>query len=306
MCPPPPSSSLRPRWPPSCPPSESSLTRHLKMRPPSPNGCSMPFFFLFTIFLTFILQILWHDYYYDDDDDRHINYHQLLIRTAAATVTTTHYHHTGHNQHQRVVMTRWWPLPQPCRLHHAPTSHYDLLVAFLTSPLTTSATTSTNESLWLVGCFFHLSIDHAGYNKHQWVLVTCWCLFFTSPSTTQDISGTNESLWLVGAFFTSPSTMQATTGTNELLRLVGAFFLFSLDHASRDEHQRAFMARWCLFFASPSIMQATTGTNESLRLVGAFFLFSLDHASHNEHQRAIKACWLLFSPLPWPSLQYHY
>ena len=179
MCPPPPP-SLQPRWPPSRPPSESLLTWHLKMRPLSPNGCSMSFF-PFYYFLTFILQISWHDYYYDDDDDRHIDYRRLLIRTAAATATTTHYHHTGHNQHQRVVMTRWWPLPQPCRLHQAPTSHYDSLVAFLTSPLTMSATTSTTESLWLVGCFFHFSIDHTGYNKHQRVLVTRWCLFSPLP-----------------------------------------------------------------------------------------------------------------------------
>ena len=58
---------------------------------------------------------------------------------------------------------------------------------------------------------------------------------------------------LIPAFFASPSTMQATTGTNELLRLVGAFFLFSLDHASHNEHQRAFMARWCLFSLLPRL-----------------------------------------------------
>ena len=85
--------------------------------------------------------------------------------------------HTSHNEHQRVIKTRWWPLPLPRRLHQAPMSHYDSLVAFFTSPSTTLATMSTNESLWLIGTFFHLSFDHAGHNWHQRVIMTCWCFF---------------------------------------------------------------------------------------------------------------------------------
>ena len=56
---------------------------------------------------------------------------------------------TGHNWHQRVIMTYWCLfllLLRPHRPHQAPTSPYDSLVAFPTSLLTTPATTSTNES----------------------------------------------------------------------------------------------------------------------------------------------------------------
>ena len=127
-----------------------------------------------------------NNYDYDDNDDHHINYHQLLIRTVAATAMTTHHHHTGHNRHQP-----------------APTSCNDLLVV---SPSTTQATPSANESLWLVGCFSHLSLDHASYNKHQRVLMTCWLLFtlLHRPHWLQQ-APTSPCDSLV-PFFTSPST----------------------------------------------------------------------------------------------------
>ena len=52
-----------------------------------------------------------------------------------------------------------------------------LLPPFHHPPLTTQATTSTNESLWLVGAIFCFYLDHTGHNQHQWVLMTCWCYF---------------------------------------------------------------------------------------------------------------------------------
>ena len=69
-------------------------------------------------------------------------------------------------------MTHWLlfsPLPRPCQLQQAPTSPYDSLIAFSTSPSTTLTTTSTNESLWLIGAFFHLSLNQSSA-KH----LTTW------------------------------------------------------------------------------------------------------------------------------------
>ena len=155
----------------------------------------------------------------------------------------------------------------PHQPQQAPTSHKDSLVA---SPSTTQATPSTNESLRLVGCFFHLSLDHAGYSEHQWVFMTRWYLFspLLQPCRSQ-LAPTSHNDSLV-PFFTSPLTTQATTSTNESLWLIGAFFLLSLDHAGHNEHQWAFMARWLLF------------------------CFSLNHAGHTRHQRVITTRWLPF------------
>ena len=55
------------------------------------------------------------------------------------------------------------PLPWPRWPHAAPTSHYDSLVLFLLSPLTTVATHSTNKSLRLVGAFSSFSLDNASH-----------------------------------------------------------------------------------------------------------------------------------------------
>ena len=145
--------------------------------------------------------------------------------------------HTSHNWHQRVVMTCWCLfllLLQPCRPHQAPMNCKDLLVA---SPSTMQATPSTNESLRLVGCFFHLSFDHAGHNWHQRVIMTCWCLFslLLRPRRLQPAPTSHYDLLV--PFFSYPSAMLATTSTNKPLWLVGAFFCFSLDHAGHNEHQ---------------------------------------------------------------------
>ena len=156
--------------------------------------------------------------------------------------------HTSHNKHQQVVETCWWPLPLPCRLHQAPMSHYDSLVAFFTSPMTTLATTSTNESLWLVG--FHLSFDHAGHNWHQRVIMTRWCLFSPLPWPRRLQPAPTSHYNLLVHFFSYPSTMPATTSTNEPLWLIGYFFCFSLDHAGHTRHQRVIMTRWLPFFTS--------------------------------------------------------
>ena len=58
--------------------------------------------------------------------------------------------------HQRVSMTRWlvyFILPQPHRFQQPPTSLCDSLVGFLCPPLSSPASTTTNESSWLVGWF---------------------------------------------------------------------------------------------------------------------------------------------------------
>ena len=154
MCPPPPSSSLRPLRPPSFPPSESLLTQHLKMRPPSPNGCSMPFFFPFyyfsNIYTTDIMTwlLLWWRQWPP-------HWLPLIIDKNSSS-----------NCDDNPLPPHW---PQ-----QAPTSRNDSLVA---SPSTMQATPSANESLWLVGCFSHLSLDHVSYNEHQRVLMTHWLLF---------------------------------------------------------------------------------------------------------------------------------
>src|SRR6202522_2758747 len=94
------------------------------------------------------------------------------------------------NDHQRVLVTRWWFPRLPCALHrlHLTTTTY----AQPLPPLTT-----TNESSRLVGGF----------------------LGFHVPSTA-----TNESRRLVGGFlgFHVP-----TTATNESQRLVGGFLGFN-------------------------------------------------------------------------------
>ena len=131
-------------------------------------------------------------------------------------------------------MTCWLlfpPLSQPNQPQQAPTSRKDSLVA---SPSTMQATPSTNKSLWLIGCFFHLSLNHTGYNKHQRAFMTHWYLFspLLQPCRSQP-APTSHYDSLV-PFFTSPLIMQATTSTNESLRLIGAFFLLSLNHA--DAH----------------------------------------------------------------------
>ena len=64
--------------------------------------------------------------------------------------------HGGYNQHQRVITTCW--------------------CFTFTSPLTMAATTSTNESLWLIGAIFHFYLDHAGHRT----LILTWCGITTS------------------------------------------------------------------------------------------------------------------------------
>ena len=141
-------------------------------------------------------------------------------------------------------MTRWLLfslLHQPRWPHTAPTSHNDSLVLFPTSPLTTPVTTSTSESLRLAGAFSHFSLDHAGHNKHQQVLRTCWRLLPQQRQPQWAPTSHNDSLV---PFFSSPSTTPATHCTNESLRLVGASFL---DHARYTPPQQVIMTRWCFF-----------------------------------------------------------
>ena len=164
-------------------------------------------------------------------------------------------------------MTRWLlspPLSWPHQPQRAPTSRKDSLVA---SPSTMQATPSTNESLRLIGCFFHLSLNHAGYNEHQRVFMTRWYLFppLLRPCRSQP-APTSHYDSLV-PFFSYPSTMLATTS------LYGSLVPF---------------------FASSSTTQAITSTNKPLWLVGCFFCFSLDHAGHTRHQRVVTTHWLLF------------
>ena len=158
-------------------------------------------------------------------------FHPSLVASSSTTPAffCFSFDHAGHTKHQRVHMTHWLlfpPLSWPHQPQWAPTSHKDSLVA---SPSTTQATPSTNESLWLVGCFFHLSLNHAGYNEHQRVFMTCWYLFspLLQPCRSQ-LAPTSHNDLLV-PFFTSPLTTQTTTSTNESLWLIGAFFLLSLE-----------------------------------------------------------------------------
>ena len=149
-------------------------------------------------------------------------------------------------------MTRWLlfpPLSQPHQPQRAPTSCKDSLVA---SPSTTQATPSTNESLQLIGCFFHLSFDHAGHNRHQRVIMTHWCLFSLIPQPCLPQRAPTSLYGSLVPFFASPSTMQAITSTNEPLWLVGCFFCFSLNHAGHTRHQQVVTTCWLLFFASTS------------------------------------------------------
>ena len=147
-------------------------------------------------------------------------------------------------------MTRWLlfsPLPWPCQLQWAPTSPYDSLVAFSTSPSTMLTTTSTNESLWLVGAFFHLSLDHAGYKWHQWVIMARWCLFHFSLN----YAGYNRhqrvitTRWCLFSLLSRPH--QPQRAPTSLYGSLVPFFRFSLDYAGYNRHQRVIMTHWCLF-----------------------------------------------------------
>ena len=150
-------------------------------------------------------------------------------------------------------MTNWLhfsPLPQPHWLQQAPTSpydslvhfftspstmqatisHYDSLVAFFSFPSTMQATTGINKSLWLVGAFFCFSLDHTGYYWHQQVTTTCWCLFSLIPQPHQSQQAPMNLYGSLVLFFASPLTIQATPSTNESLWLVGCFFRLYLKH----------------------------------------------------------------------------
>ena len=212
----------------------------------------------------------------------------------------------------------WWPPPQPApasckdslvaspsttRSTPAPTSHYNLLVPFFSSPSTTVATHSTNKSLWLVGALPSLSLSHGSHTQHQQVITTCWCSSFPLPWQRQPHTAPTSRNDLLVLFLPSPLTMAVTHSTNKSLRLVGAFSFFSLNHGGHTQHQRVVKTHWCLsiplpqpwqsltaptshcdslvpFLSSPSTTAATRSTNESLWLVGAFSSFSLDNASH--------------------------
>ena len=167
---------------------------------------------------------------------------------------------------QWVIKTHWWPLPQPYKPLPAPTSCNDLFVPFFAFPSTMQATPSTNKPIWLIGCFFHLSLDHASHNEHQRVIKTHWWLLPWPHRLHQAPTSPYDSLV---PFSASPSTMQATTSTNESLWLIGSFF-------SYPSTTLATMACWCIFLLLPW--------------------------SCRPHQAPISPYgWLVaFSPLPWP------
>ena len=131
-------------------------------------------------------------------------------------------------------------------------SLYDSLVPFSTSPSTMQVTTGTNKSLLLVGAFFHFSLNHTGYNWHQQVIMTHWCLFSLIPQPCWPQRAPTSLYGSLMPFFASPLTMQAITSTNKPLWLVDFFFCFSLNHAGHIRHQQVVTTRWLLFFVSTS------------------------------------------------------
>ena len=172
-------------------------------------------------------------------------------------------------------MTRWWLLSQLCKHQRVITTRWYFLFHF-SSTTGTPATTSTNESLWLIGGF---SLDTAGHNKHQrviktrwWllsqphkhqrVIMTCWCAFFhfltkfslTMPATTS----TNKSLWLVGGS-QHHQAQQAPTSCYDSLVL---FFT----SCQPFWPQPAPTSRQDLLVASPLTLPGTASTNKLLWL----------------------------------------
>ena len=125
-----------------------------------------------------------------------------------------------HYDPQQVITTRWGLSPP---FHHPqwpPTSLYDLLGALLPIPPATPATTTPNESLWLIGGSHPPSTLSAnGYNP-QWVIMTHWGLSSPShPQRWQQRPPTSHYNSL-GAFLSLPPPI---TNPNESLQLIGGF-----------------------------------------------------------------------------------
>ena len=87
-------------------------------------------------------------------------------------------------------MTRLLSRP-PRRLRRPPTSHVDSLVAFIQTP---PASTTTNESLRLVGGLSTFSTAHAGSNDHQRVTSTRWWLLYRPHQLRQPPTSHDDSL----------------------------------------------------------------------------------------------------------------
>ena len=194
-------------------------------------------------------------------------------------------------------MTCWcssFPLPWQRRPHTAPTSHYDLLVLFLPSPLTMAVTHSTNKSLQLVGAFSFFSLNHSGHTQHQQVVKTRWCLSIPLPQPWQSLTAPMSHCDSLVPFLSSPSTMVATHSTNESLWLIGAFPSLSLNYGSHTQHQWVIMTRWCFFFIFPWQRQPHTPITETSSWHTATTTLLTCRASHATTCRSISLVVFLF------------
>ena len=184
-------------------------------------------------------------------------------------------------------MTRWWlffAVPPTYLQLQPPTSCYDSLVAFFRLCTHLPATSTTNESLRLIGGFSTLLHPPSSNIHHQRVVKTRWWVFFVITATYQQQQppmSRNDSL--VG--FCGHSThLPANSTTNELLQLIGGFSSPPHPPTCSSNHQKVFMTRWWVLLASLPLhtrcrpptshcdslvaFRPPTTTNELLQLIG--------------------------------------
>ena len=147
-------------------------------------------------------------------------------------------------------MTRWWlSLSHIRHRRPLPTSRNDLLVALSLSYSIPPASTTTNESLRLVGGFLStlpasmttnesirlvggslsITFDTTGLYDHQRVNTTRWWLSLSLIRHHWPLRPPTSQYDSLVALSLSHSTLPASTTANESLRLVGGFLPLPVD-----------------------------------------------------------------------------
>ena len=217
--------------------------------------------------------------------------------------------------------TRWCVFlspTNPCQFPQLPTSLYDLLVCFFLPTDPPLPSTTTNESLWLVGWFTLSSPNLASFNNLQRVFVTHWLVFFVLPHPHQLPQPPTSLYDLLVGFLCCPLTSPEQTMThNEHHQTLGIdihhtmwarriglktppgtslalffayyvsnllFFLLGTTH-NNWWPPRSLRDSLVGFLHSPPTSLASATTNKSLWLIGVFFTFSPNITGYYDHQR---------------------
>ena len=140
--------------------------------------------------------------------------------------STSDYHH-------RVNLTCWLAFPSSYRMMPGSTTTNESiwLVGWLFYSIPNNASTpgftTTNESIWLVGWLFSSLLNDTRFYHYQRVKTARWLGFLSSyPPSPGSSTTTNESRQLGFLFPYRPSHGSTTTNLNELYWLVGWAFPF--------------------------------------------------------------------------------